>query len=147
MATLTIKQYIRKLQAQIKEIERTQRPLFIGASAAHAEMTDRIFVRGELSGGSQIGEYSSLYSRKRREKGRQSDFVDLKFTGRLNIDFANSLTRKRNAFVAGVKSQANIDKVKFIEKRYGSGIFKVSKKERKIFLNTMQREYTKIMRG
>src|ERR1044072_1545261 len=53
---MTISEHIEKLQAEVDAIERRGQD---AANNAHAEMTDRIFVRGERAGGGKIGDYEN----------------------------------------------------------------------------------------
>lgn len=59
MAKLTIKQFIRKQKNKINKIRKSNTPLFLAASSAHAEQIERIFTKGGNSSGGKIGSYDT----------------------------------------------------------------------------------------
>lgn len=62
--------------------------LFLGAKLLEGEMKQRIFNDGGASNGTKIGQYKSkAWITKRADNGRQTNNVDLEFTG----DLRNSI--------------------------------------------------------
>ena len=146
MATLTTKQFKTKLNRQLREIKKLNKPLAIAAVATHSEYVKRIFDKNQKSNLSVIGtKYSPGYAKVRRKKGRQTSRVDLKFTNQLFSDVANSLTRKNSfRWVSELKRLFNVEKVENLEKLYGR-IFDLSRKERQLFLTVLQAQYFKAL--
>lgn len=57
--SLTPSQYATQLESKLADLLKNNRPLRIGAYSALAEMSERIFVEGGNSNGSQIGQYNA----------------------------------------------------------------------------------------
>ena len=96
MATFTTQQYIRKLNKDISNIQKINRPLALAASTVHDIYTRRIFVDGLDQNGNfirykkqrktpQEGQYSRSYARLRRKIGRDIDIVNFQFEGLLFV--------------------------------------------------------------
>lgn len=156
MAKFTTKEYIDKLRKDIKELQKINRPLALAASTAHNDYVDRIFNEGKTSKGADItikkstvtpreGAYSRGYARRRQQRGRQINKVNLVFEGLLFGNIANSLQQIQDKWVTGTTRKEESDKVDHLIELYGEDVFKLSKEERQKAVNIAQKEYAKIM--
>ncbi len=120
----------------------------IAADTAHADQVQRIFEEGKNSGGKKIGEYKSAsYKRLRASRGRETAFINLRLTGKLQLDYSNGSKTKEVSVVervAEVKSGRNAQIIDQQEKRFGK-IFNLTKGERALFVETLQKEITLCM--
>lgn len=122
-----------------------ERSFRIAANTAHADQVKRIFEEGKNSSDKKMGTYKSAsYKRLRAKRGRETGFVNLRFTGKLQLDYSNGATPETKEInevqrVAGVKSERNAVKIDDNEKRYGK-IFDLTKGERAVFVDTLQTE-------
>lgn len=115
-----------KLMANIKSF-------FPCISGVHALHMERVYERGIKSNDTMIGVYTSpSYVELRQKKGRETSFVNLRFTEQLKIDMTTSLVKDGNTYVMGVKNAANANKVGWIEERYGDDVYGHNSKELKI---------------
>jgi hypothetical protein len=76
--------------------------------------------------------YFKSYSSFRQAQGRQTAVVDLRLSGMLFRDYASSLLRLDNKWIAGVKNKENAGKINGAIKKYGATVFKLTDSERKI---------------
>lgn len=88
----------------------------------------RIFNDGRSVGGSGIGKYSKNYIPVRKDKGRQTAYVDLSF----NKDMQRSMIvlSSVNGAVYGFQNDFQRLKAEGNEKRFGKNIFGLQSKER-----------------
>ncbi len=156
MAKLTTKEYIRKLNSNIRELQKINRPLALAASTAHDIYINRIFTDGKTASGSDIkikgttktprkGAYSRAYARRRQKRGRQTSFVNLVFEGLLFNNIANSLQKVGNLWQTGTTRGEETKKVNNLIKLYGKDVFRLSKKARLKAIKIAQKEYLKVM--
>lgn len=82
---MTIKQAINKLKKLENFLDKQPNKLLLTPTrAVEGIMKERIFLQGLNSDSNPIGiGYSQLWGDIRKKKGLQTDFVDLKFSGRL----------------------------------------------------------------
>lgn len=147
---MTPKEYSAKLDRRLKTFKNAA--WFAGcAIEAHASMVDRIFQQG-LNADSKPHDanrdyavYSPGYERKREKKGRQIKFVDLIFEGRLLQDFATSLRKDGDSYVAGTKNSENSNKVDWLIDLYGDKTFKASEEERKEYTDCVRKKMIDIL--
>lgn len=102
-----------------------------------AEQKDRIFTRGKAANGSAIGKYSPEYAKKRRKKGKQSSFVNLRFTDQMFFDY-QLIILGRGTYGIGFQNQFNYDKSIWAEERYRKEIFVETAAEAKLVDKTIQ---------
>jgi len=129
MAALTTKEYIREIDKRLNKIDKT---VGLCISGTTAKQSLRIFVSGQRSGGGKIGQYQNArYKELRSKKGRQTGFVDLRFTSLLKADFETSLTRSdKSTWIVGIKSQFNTEKYNNLLELYGEDVWLLSRSER-----------------
>ena len=86
---MTPDEFKSKIDKAVRDVSSRQSEfLFLGAKLLEGEMKQRIFNDGIGSNGSKIGKYKSKsWITKRSESGRQTNTVDLEFTG----DLRNSI--------------------------------------------------------
>ncbi len=103
--------------------------LLLGAKQLEGSMKARIFNDGEDSSGRKIGKYKSKsWIQKRSEEGRQTQRVDLEFTGELRDSI--QVVRSRNEVYIAITNAENFEKAKGQEERRKKSIFIPSKEER-----------------
>ena len=84
----------------------------------------------------------------REEAGRNTDKVDLSFTGDLQSEFTNSVRVNdakpnyidTNTYETRVTTELNVNKARGNEKHFGKEIFTVSPQEKEIFYSTAEYE-------
>lgn len=115
----------------------------IASNTAHAEQVTRIFEDGKKSTGGKIGKYKNKsYIKKRAEKGRETAFINLRLSGRLQLDYSNGFkTTKKDSQtqIVLLKDQRNAVIVESQEKRFGK-IFELTKDEVDLYINTSIKE-------
>jgi hypothetical protein len=122
--------------------------LFLGAKLLEGEMKQRIFNDGVGSNGSKIGKYKSKsWITKRSENGRQTNTVDLEFTG----DLRNSIKpvkSGRDVFLVVVNDR-DFAKAKGQEDRRKKEIFTPTSSEResveKYITDLFMEDFTKFI--
>lgn len=139
--------YVKKLRAQIKELKKLDRFIFLAASTVHGDYVERIFTQGRTSTLAPIGQYKPSTKRIREKRGRQTSFVNLTFTARLRTNIANSLQKVRNNFETGTTNNEETKKLGFLIKQYGAIVFKASKGERKKYQRIIQDNFTQLMQS
>jgi hypothetical protein len=149
---MTLAEFAALLQKQAMQLD-AAKLTEAGALAVHDEITIRIFERGKNSQDNQIGNYSTKkdgkrinYREFRIKKGRQVAYVDLRFTGDLQRDFATGLMPFGDKWVSGVKRPFNGDKIDWNEKRYGA-VFEAGKREIELFEETTTKIIAAILTG
>jgi len=134
---MTPEQFKAKLNAVSIELSRsTGDLLLLGAKDLEGRMKRRIFNDGKNTAETKIGKYKSKYwTKKRSEKGNQTGFVDLEFTG----DLRNSMqvVKDKNSIYFVIINDKDFEKSQGQEliqgKKKGQQkmeIFTPSKKER-----------------
>lgn len=85
MANDDFADFERKLDRFAKGIQQQySEGIELAANWLNGEVKDRVFTRGERKNGIDIGQYKSeSWKKKRRDRGNQTGFVDLKFSGEL----------------------------------------------------------------
>ena len=156
---MTIKEYQKKLDKRITEVNVKNRLVKDCINDVHADYVKRIFVEGKRPSGAIIGRYSKAYQ-KRRMKTKTFPTVNFIDKGTLNTDVANSLT-VLNTFtiVNGVKNippkkgddnskkkgKTNSEKIDLLIKQYGEDVWKLGKEQRKQLNKCVSRTLLKIM--
>ena len=93
---------------------------------------------GNNSDGKRRKAYSATYKRVRSAKGLQTQNVDLKFTGNMY----KKITSK--ADLEGIEITFGTEYAKYLEKRYGDGIFGLDEdKQKEFFLDLISNELNK----
>jgi hypothetical protein len=134
---MTPEQFKAKLNLISTELSRsTGDLLLLGAKDLEGRMKRRIFNDGKNTAETKIGKYTSKYwTKKRSERGNQTGFVDLEFTG----DLRNSMqvVKDKNSIYFIIINDKDFEKSKGQEliqgKKKGQSkmeIFTPSKKER-----------------
>lgn len=120
---LKIDQAVR--QASTQQVEY----LFLGAKLLEGDMKQRIFNQGGASNGSKIGQYKSeSWITKRADNGRQTNTVDLEYTGDLR-NAIKPVKSGRDVFLV-VANDKDYAKAKGQEERRKKEIFTPTKSER-----------------
>ncbi len=97
----------------------------------------------------KTGYYAGGYAELRSQQGRESSFVNLRFTNELQSDYANAsidptsnriasptpIPGGKNIFLITLNKQINIDKRDGLEDKYGL-IFDLTTKEEQIFIDS-----------
>ncbi len=154
MAKFTTQQYIRKLNKDISNIQKINRPLALAASTGHDLYVQRIFADNITSTGAEIqitrstktprrGTYSRGYARLRQKNGRQIGRVDLVFEGLLRTNITASLQKLGKGWVTGTTRAIESRKVEHLIELYGEDVFKLSKATQDKIVEVMQFEYFK----
>lgn len=124
----------------------TRKPLYVNPATAPKKFTPK-GKNGESAfqnGKKHKTGYFPSYAAFRRAQGRQTSHVDLKLSGQLQSDYANSLSQTASrTWVAGTKNKANTRKVEGMQDKYGD-IFKLGKKEREKLIDVATKERLKI---
>lgn len=130
-------------KAQLKKLDELNRGIVlrIAADTAQAFQVTRIFEDGKNSQNSKLGSYSDSYIKVRKKKGRETSFVNLRFSGNLQLDYSNGdkTTKIGKTQVSQVKRNRNVELIPQLEKRYGK-IFALTAKEQQKFVETLQDE-------
>lgn len=154
MAKFTTQQYIRKLNMDITNIQKINRPLALAASTGHDLYIQRIFAENKTATGGDIeikkttktprrGAYSRGYAKIRLENRRQIGKVDLVFEGLLRNNITASLQKLGKDWVTGTTRAIESRKVEFLIKLYGEEVFTLSEKTKKKIVEVAQFEYFK----
>ncbi len=107
--------------------------------------------KGKTGNRIKTGYYAEGYAELRRQQGRESNFVNLRFTNELQSDYANSgvsrtsgalaratpIPAGNNKFLITLNKQVNIDKKDGLESKYGN-IFDLTNSERQLFLDSQE---------
>lgn len=134
--------YIKQINELINT-DKVERSVF---SSVTANISDRIFGKGQAENGSQIGQYSPGYTKRRiKSKWGGSRKVILQFTGQMKNDFG--LIRDGNDYGAGFKNNKNGDKSRWVEDTYNKNIFTASKSEIKLAEKLYGAESKRMLRG
>lgn len=110
---------------------------------------ERIFKSGAKKGQPHKTKYlAGGYEELRNKTGRQTNFVDLRFSGELRQDFSNDQSiaqpRKINELEYQIRLDKEINQKKRLgmDEKYGT-IFKTSDEENALFFETIGREFRK----
>ncbi len=107
--------------------------------------------KGKTGDTIKTGFYKGGYAELRRQQGRESNFVNLRFTNELQSDYANSGVGKTsnklaspkpikagdNKFLITLNKEVNIDKRDGLEGKYGN-IFDLTNSEKQLFLDSQE---------
>lgn len=143
----------KEIKKQIKKLKDIQSGKVFNqvALTIHQQIKKRIFTKGKNANDSKIGKYSESTLRIRKSpknRGRvpQSDFIILQFTGQMIRDFIP--IKSRGVVVgSGFKQKINVNKVKWIHDRLNQKIFKLTKKEEKLFVDLLQKNINRFLNG
>lgn len=139
---MDIKDYIQKLETQKSSLGRHLASSLDQAApqTQEQEVLPRIFEKGLKPDLAKIGNYASeKYKKKRRDRGLQVAFIDMKFTGSLKSEFSvpkKRLTGSKPNVEFLVVSDLNTEKVVDNEARRGT-IFGLASKEKAYFVNLL----------
>lgn len=142
MATLTIAEFNKKLDAIIKELDEGT-ALFIASRALQEKMSKRIFKDGKNAIGMRRTYKSAGYRKKRALKGRQTSYVNYVMTGELQSDFNNNLVELSDGSLAITLRQNNLDKTEWVEKDSGV-VFELMDSEEKFFKKILEKEIKRL---
>ena len=73
------------------------------------------------------------YKEFKKIQGKESNFVNLRNTEDLKLDFTGSLILDGNVYKTGTKRERNSEKVKWLVEQYGKETFGITKKEIEIY--------------
>lgn len=130
----------------------TSKPLYVNPKNAPKKFKPM----GKPSGNRKRGEtkfkdgqdhktrYFPNYKSFRDSQGRQTAFVDLKLSGQLQSDYANSLQKQGNTWVAGTTNPVNTGKLEGAMEKYGADVPKLQEDERKLLTDTLREERIRI---
>lgn len=135
---------ITKALLNIKEFAESEKPLdflLIAVNEAKAEFQNRIFnseegakdVKGKklFSRISKESKYSNPYVKYRRSKGRQTNYIDLEFTGSLRRDI--KVLKTEDKVFIDIISGFELSKVAHLENLYNTNIFSLNNDEKEIY--------------
>ncbi len=139
--------YNERIQKPLNKLLSVNLPLEIAANTIQGDLVKRVFEDGLNSAGAKIGNYEpGRYRQLRRAKGREVSFVNLRFTGNLQLDLSNGGKTLSTALfkrISGVKRTRNADIIEGQEKRYGK-IFTLTEDERDDYKQIVQLEFTRL---
>jgi len=164
MATFSAEEYSKRIDNMLEcIIDRSPEAELTAMQRLEADMKGRIFRDGKNSRKGNIGKYLNReWIKRRKEKGRQTNKVDLAFLEEQSGGLSNAINTgtndghtvlgvvdgfvKRSEYQKGAKgSISQSDKVKFHEKKYGK-VFQPTKEEVDILLKSYQVRINKIMK-
>lgn len=130
--------------AKIKSLKDPDKTTRILAFDTVAIVSDRIQQKGLKSDGTLIqGKYSGGYSNKRENKGLQTNYVDLTFSGDMMADFLP--VQDGPIWGAGFTGKKNADVAEYNERRFGK-IFDLTKEEEKVIENSFNAIVKKLLK-
>lgn len=116
--TTNISQIITKNTKRLESLKDPDKTTRILAFDTVALVSDRVQQDGKKSDGTLIQSgYSSNYSKRRSNKGLQTSFVDLTFTGDMFADFLPVMVGKD--WGAGFVGKKSADVAEYNERRFG----------------------------
>ena len=111
--------------------QKTPTFLLLGGKLLEGEMRQRIFNKGLNSNATKIGKYKAkAWEKKRAETGRQTDYVDLEYTGQLRNSMQVVKTGKDEVVLA-IVTDLDYKKAKGNEERRKETIFLPTVEEQK----------------
>ena len=129
---MTIKEYQKKLDQRIKEVDFGNQNMRECVLDTHNSYVNRIFINGRRSNLTKIGNYSESYKKLRIRKKKKVDTIRFMFEGRLFTNVANSLKRVTDKLmVNGATTKFEADKIDWLTDRFGEDVWKISKIELK----------------
>jgi hypothetical protein len=146
----TPQQLADKIEKSIPNIEKAlQGYEVLVISDIEGAIKSRIFNKGESQKG-KIGKYKNgKYKQKREDAGRQTDYVDLQFTGELNRSIQKGI--KGDKQVVGFNNDGAAEIAEHLEEKYNKVIFAPSSDELKDAIKTgetyMVQQLTKIVQS
>lgn len=104
--------------------------LLLGAKLLEGEMKQRIFNKGLNAKATRIGKYKSKgWEKKRAETGRQTDYVDLEYSGQLR-NAMQAVKTSKDEVVLAIITDIDYKKAKGNEERRKEVIFLPTTQER-----------------
>jgi hypothetical protein len=132
------------LISRLTNIEDADKVLRTASLDTVALISDRIQQKGLKTNGTPIKSfYSAAYGRKRREDGKQTQYIDLTFSGDMMADYT-AVPDGYNSFVAGFRSEKSAQKAEYNEDRFGT-VFQASNEEVDILLKGVNESINKIL--
>ncbi len=110
-----------------------------------ALISNRIQQKGQKSDGVKIGSYKKNYAKYRDKKGRQSNYIDLTFTGEMIDGLAFSKTSDEE-YSIGFSSKKSADKAEWNEARFGS-VFELTEDEISLVISEVEVKVNEAIRG
>jgi hypothetical protein len=101
----------------------------------------RVHNRGQKSEGDQIGTYRPFTIKKRKERGRQVNYVDLQFEGNLIKGYKVGKASDNNANALGFINDVETQKAVDNEQRFGGPIFSPPSSE----IDAAMQSYTAVL--
>jgi hypothetical protein len=148
---------------KVNDAIRSDRAVRIGINSVLAAQKQRIFVQGQDSNQSQIGQYSTSpisISRKNQVRdtgrtrfkggyaeykaaiGRNPGFVNLQHTSQMFMDYSFHVLGNL-LFGLGFNNKLNFDKSQWMEEKYKKDIFKQSEQEAQLLVRIIEFELGK----
>lgn len=123
-----------------------QDAIFKAGQFLNAEIPVRVFNEGkDVNGSKRPKGYTEDYKKQRRKKGLQVSTVDLVAEGDLQRSI--KLVKSKLETFMQIKGDLNVTKARVNEKRFSSGVFEASKKERIEAVNQIQKEVEKFTKS
>lgn len=123
--------------------DKVERRVFL---SVHAAISDRVFTKGKAANGSDIGQYSDGYVKRRvKNNWGSSRKVILQFSGQMKNDF--SIIREGGEYGSGFKNNKNGDKSRWVEETYKKEIFSPTKQEEQLANELYGSELKRVLRG
>lgn len=138
MGRYTIDEYKKRLTSLLDK-EKIVKNFHLAVEDTRNEMQERIFTRGENEDGF-VFDYAEKTKKIRQKKGRQTQFVDFKFTNDLYKDFISSqaLDKKKLIVTFQVKRNLSKEKVTNLNDMFGT-VFKANNEEENFFQERFKR--------
>ncbi len=136
------------LDALDERIENFEEAIFLSASSVSTQILERIFEKGQDING-QTFKYRPLSVKLRKEAGRQTSFVDFKFTGELQSELRTSAGKpliekvSDGVYRLDVNRSANVEKLRDFQNKFNgkfSDVFEISEKEADEFARILENE-------
>jgi len=87
---MTIDQFVLKLRRQLEEFKSKNIPFQLAVYDTVAKVSDRAFHHGKDNNGRSYQYADSWYKQYRKDKGRETAFVNWRFQGDLKSDYENA---------------------------------------------------------
>lgn len=167
---MTIEQFISKTRRQLDKVVNTDPPLRIATLTAHQQAARRIFQQsldvnktkityktgvGSAPRDTKYGAYSQRYANFKREKGKNTKFVDFNLNNNFRSDYmgASTFAGAKPLKIDPHKYEVQWDRSENAEKAfkfenlfYNQTIFTLSKDEVEVFKKVAESELIKIFK-
>jgi hypothetical protein len=138
------KSVIDNLKKQLHDLEKIGIGNMVRAIASDvaASNVSRIHNDGKAVDGSSIGSYSPEYSNHRKKKGRQTNYVDLSFTGKLSKEFLPDSVGT-NEIGVGFLTPYGAELSEHLEEKYRKKIWGVTQEDERVAQEIAKKEVRK----